>query len=78
MLFILTLIVRVVVDFYEWLSPVGHVSLVFEDVSNIRVVEDLDTPQPELVPILGHSTEGESATSIPLREIRLNILTLME
>jgi hypothetical protein len=50
---------------------------VFEDVSNIRVVEDLDSPQPELFPFLDHHIAGEPATKIPLREIPIDIDALM-
>ena len=51
---------------------------VFEDVSNIRVVEDLDNPQPELFPFLDHPIAGEPATKIPLREIPIDIEALMQ
>ncbi|UPX15133.1 uncharacterized protein EKO05_0005592 [Ascochyta rabiei] len=42
---------------------------VFEAVSNVHVVEDLDSPQPELFPFLDHQIAGEPATKIPPREI---------
>lgn len=50
---------------------------VFEDVSNTRVVEDLDSPHPELFPFLDHQIAGEPATKIPLREIPINIEALI-
>jgi hypothetical protein len=50
---------------------------VFEEVSNIRIVEDLDSPNPELLPFLGHRIRGELATKVPLREIPCCISFLM-
>jgi hypothetical protein len=50
---------------------------VFEDVSHICVVEDLDSPHQELSPFLNHRVAGEPATTIPLREIPIDIDALM-
>lgn len=47
-----------------------HKPPVFEDVLKIRVVDDLDSLNPELLPFLGHPIAKELATNISHLELR--------
>jgi hypothetical protein len=51
---------------------------VFEDVSNIRVVDDMDSPQPELLPFEGHPIAKQLPFKLPLQEIPILIRPLLE
>lgn len=51
---------------------------VFEDVSNIRVVDDMDSPHPELLPFEGHPIAKQLPFKLPLQEIPILITPLTE
>jgi hypothetical protein len=51
---------------------------VFEDVSNIRVVDDMDSAHPELLPFEGHPIAKQLPLKLPLQEIPILISPLAE
>lgn len=46
---------------------------IFEDTSKIQVMDDPESPNPSLLPFLGHPVAAEPATAIPIHEMFLTI-----
>ncbi|KAF1839656.1 hypothetical protein BDW02DRAFT_486452 [Decorospora gaudefroyi] len=51
---------------------------IFEDVSSIRVVDNLQSPTPNLSPFVGHAIATESASQVPLTKIAFASDDLMQ